>query len=32
MPFHWCIELGFHEILKDFLKIKKYCGIQSRLL
>jgi len=27
-----CIELGFHWILKDILKIKKSCGIQSKLL
>lgn len=26
-----CIELGFHGILKDFFKIKKFGGIQSRL-
>jgi hypothetical protein len=27
-----CIELGFEGILKDFLMIKKYCGIESRFL
>jgi len=26
-----CIELGFQEILKDFLTIKQSCGIQPRL-
>ena len=27
-----CIELRFHGILKDILKIKKSCGIQLKLL
>jgi len=27
-----CIELRFHEILKENLKIKKSRGIQSKLL